>query len=55
MDKKIDWSIIEWDSLAVYVADEDFIEYIHELGYLDTIEEVELYEVWDEWVAENVE
>lgn len=45
---------ITWDGLVVYVADEDFIEYLHELGY-DTIEEVELYEEWDAWVLENVE
>ena len=45
---------ITWDGLAVYVADDDFIEYLHEMGY-ETIEEVELYEEWDAWSAENVE
>lgn len=45
---------ITWTDLAIYVADEDFIEYLHELGY-DTIEEVELYEEWDNWSKENVD
>jgi hypothetical protein len=42
------------EGLDLYIADDDFIEHLHELSF-DTIEEVELYEEWDNWALENVE
>lgn len=41
------------DYTLTLVADDDFIEYLHELSY-DTIEVVELFEEWDNWSSENL-
>jgi len=43
------------NGLPVYVADDDFIDHLAEMGYSETIEEVEMYEEWDIWAKENVE
>lgn len=43
------------DGLPVYVADDDFIEHLHEMGFEESIEEVELYEEWNSWSRENLE
>ena len=37
------------------VADDDFIEHLHEQGFSETIDIAELNEEWNSWVAENVE
>lgn len=42
------------NGLPVYVADDDFIEHLAEMGYGSSIESVEMYEEWDIWVKENV-
>jgi len=42
------------DGLLVYVADDDFIEHLHEMGYGNSIESVEMYEEWAIWERENV-
>jgi hypothetical protein len=39
--------------LPMLVADDDFIEHLHEQGY-SKIDINELYVEWDDWVAENV-
>jgi hypothetical protein len=41
------------DGLPMLVADDDFIEHLHEQGY-STIDIKELYMEWDDWAAENV-
>jgi hypothetical protein len=52
---------VEWidnglllNGLPVYVADDDFIEHLFEMGYGESIEEVELHEEWNIWEKENV-
>jgi hypothetical protein len=42
------------NGLPVYVADDDFIEHLAEMGYGNSIESVEMYEEWDIWEKENV-
>jgi hypothetical protein len=42
------------DGLPVYVADDDFLEYLAEEGYLGSITDEEIYIEWDTWVKENV-
>lgn len=42
------------NGLPVYVADDDFIEHLYEMGYGDSLEEVEMYEEWAIWERENV-
>ena len=41
--------------IPVLVADEDFIEYLHEMGYEDEIELDELILVLDDWIEEAAE
>ena len=43
----------KYDGLPMLVADDDFIEHLHEQGY-STIDVEELYLEWDDWAAENV-
>lgn len=38
--------------IPVLVADEDFIEYLHEVGYDEEIELDELILVLDDWIEE---
>ena len=40
---------------TVFVADDDFIEHLHEMGFDDEIELEEAFIEWDDWAAENVE
>lgn len=40
--------------MPVVVADEDFIEYLHELSYVDEIELHDLVFEWADWAKENV-
>jgi hypothetical protein len=39
--------------MDLYVADDDFIEHLHEHGF-ETIEFDELFIEWDDWAKENV-
>ena len=39
----------------VLVADDDFLEHLHEMGFDDTIDIEEAIIEWDAWAAENVE
>ena len=41
--------------IPVLVADPDFIEYLHEMGYEDEIELDELILVLDDWIEEAAE
>jgi hypothetical protein len=41
--------------LPVMIADEDFIEFLHEEGVEDSIEEVEAAEYFLQWMKENCE
>lgn len=41
--------------MPVLVADEDFIEYLHEMGYDKEIELDELILVLDDWIEEAAE
>jgi hypothetical protein len=43
------------EDLVTLVADDDFIEHLHEMGFDDTIEIEEALIEWDDWAAENVE
>ncbi len=40
--------------LPIVFADDDFIEYLHEIGFSETIDVAELNEEWNDWVKENV-
>ena len=40
------------DEMPVLVADADFIEYLHELGYEDEIEFEDLLIALDDWIEE---
>lgn len=42
-------------TLPYFVADDDFIEYLHEMGYAGTIEMDELFLEWNDWALENLE
>jgi hypothetical protein len=46
---------LTYDGLPVLVADDDFIEHLHELGFADTIELDDLVFEWIDWAKENVE
>ena len=39
----------------VLVADDDFLEHLHEMGFDDTIDIEEAIIEWDDWAAENLE
>jgi hypothetical protein len=42
-------------TLPILVADDDFIEYLHEMGHGETIELDELILEWNDWALENLE
>ena len=42
-------------TLPVLVADEDFIEHLHESGFVDTIDVDDLLFEWSDWAKENVD
>ena len=42
-------------ALPILVADDDFIEHLHEVGFEDTIDIEDLIFEWVDWEAENVE
>ena len=42
-------------NLPILVADDDFIEHLHEHGFSKTIEMDELVFEWIDWEADNVE
>jgi hypothetical protein len=52
MDKLDIAGIAVVDEMPVLVADDDFIEYLHELGYEDEIELEELLIALDDWIEE---
>lgn len=41
--------------LPFIVADEDFIEHLHELGFEDSIDINDLIFEWLDWSSENIE
>lgn len=43
------------EALVTLVADDDFLEHLHEMGFEDTIDIEEAIIEWYEWAAENVE
>jgi hypothetical protein len=45
---------MNYKGLPVLVADDDFIEHLHEQGYSETIDIAELYLEWVDWAKENV-
>lgn len=45
---------VTYNDLPVLVADEDFVEHLHESGFVDTIEVDELVVEWLDWAKENV-
>jgi hypothetical protein len=45
---------MNYKGLPVLVADDDFIEHLHEQGYSETIDIVELSLEWVDWAKENV-
>jgi hypothetical protein len=52
MDKLDIAGIAVVDEMPVLVADDDFIEYLHELGYEDEIEFEDLLIALDDWIEE---
>jgi hypothetical protein len=42
------------NGLPVYVADDDFIEYLAEQGYGGNIDINEIGVEWDDWAKENI-
>lgn len=47
--------MIEYKGLPVVVADDDFIEHLHEHGFQETIELNELVIEYEDWAKENVD
>ena len=45
---------LTYNGLPVIIADDDFIEHLHEHGYTSQIDMDELIIEWDDWAAENV-
>jgi hypothetical protein len=43
------------ENLPILVADDDFIEHLHEMGYENTIDVAELGLEWNIWATENLE
>jgi hypothetical protein len=41
--------------LPVYVADDDFFEYLIEEGFDESLDVIEVLEAFDEWMKENCE
>ena len=52
---KINDLISDYHYLPVMVADDDFIEFLQEESVFDTIELVELAELFFEWMNDNCE
>lgn len=46
---------INYKGLPVLVADDDFIEHLHENGYSETIDAAELLIEWEDWAKENLD
>lgn len=53
MENQVDHAF-RYNGLPVLVADDDFIEHLHEQGF-ETIEFDELVIEYDDWASENVE
>ena len=51
----IDKSNYSYKGLPVVVADDDFIEHLHEQGFNETIDVAELKEEWNDWAKENLD
>jgi hypothetical protein len=51
----IDNSNYSYKGLPVVVADDDFIEHLHELSFVDTIDVNDLAFEWLDWSKENVD
>ena len=45
---------VTYNGLPVLMADDDFIEHLHELGFTGTIDVNELALAWLDWSKENV-
>jgi hypothetical protein len=45
---------VTYSDLPVVVADDDFIEHLHENGFQESIDVAELNEEWDDWAKENL-
>jgi len=45
---------VTYSDLPVVVADEDFIEHLHENGFQESIDVAELNEEWSDWAKENL-
>jgi hypothetical protein len=43
------------NNLPILVADDDFIEHLHELGFFETIDVNDLMFEWIDWAKENVD
>ena len=50
----IDKSNYSYTGLPVVVADDDFIEHLHENGFQESIDVAELNEEWNDWAKENL-
>jgi hypothetical protein len=46
---------VTYNGLPVLVADDDFIEHLHEHGFHSTIELDELVIEYEDWAKENVD
>ena len=46
---------VTYNKLPVLVADDDFIEHLHEVGFVDTIDVNDLAFEWLDWSKENVD
>ena len=46
-------SSLYYNDLPVFSVDKDFIEYLEELGFTESIDFDELCLVWEEWEQEN--
>lgn len=46
---------ITYNGLPVLVADDDFIEHLHEQGFNESIELDELFIEYTDWAKENVD
>ncbi len=45
---------LNYKGLPVLVADDDFIEHLHENGFDETIDVGDLILEWNDWVKENL-
>jgi hypothetical protein len=43
------------NNLSILVADDDFIEHLHELSFVETIDINDLVFEWIDWAKENVD